>query len=178
MKFRTRKQHFPEWFPCHPLRSRAVLASAGMNCPCGLGKPLDACCGPIHAGKRAETAEQLMRARYSAFALGRADFIAATGHAGDREELESELARTQWLRLKVGAVEAGGPSDAEGHVTFTATSVQDGRFHLLTERSRFLRQEDRWSYVDGDARYERLAVGRNEPCPCGSGEKSKACHGR
>lgn len=119
-----------------------------------------------------------MRARYSAFALGRADFIDVTGPTGDRAGLDSALARTQWLRLKVGAVEGGGPSDAEGHVTFTATSVQDGRFQLLTERSRFLRHEDGWRYMDGDARYEKLAVGRNEPCPCGSGRKSKACHGR
>jgi SEC-C motif-containing protein len=145
-------------------------------CPCGTGRTLAECCGPAHAGGAIATAEALMRARYSAFALGDADFILRTGPGGDRAQLEAHLARTRWVGLRVLATEKGGPADAAGEVEFAATFAEGGRFAEIKERSRFERRGGVWHYVGGDPVFERLEVGRNDRCPCGSGKKAKACH--
>ena len=58
---------------------------ANRRCPCGTGLPYDECCGPLHAGATpAATAEQLMRSRYSAFAVGDAAYLLATWHPSTR----------------------------------------------------------------------------------------------
>jgi SEC-C motif-containing protein len=62
-------------------------------------------------------------------------------------------------------------------VEFTARFVEAGALVALSERSRFVRVEGRWRYVEGEARTQRQKLGRNEPCPCGSGRKLKQCHG-
>ncbi len=41
------------------------------QCPCGSGRALDACCGPIIEGAPAPSPEAMMRSRYSAYALGK-----------------------------------------------------------------------------------------------------------
>ena len=49
----------------------------------------------------------------------------------------------------------------------------------LLESNRPPAQIMRW-YVIEDAKWKAEAdkIGRNEPCPCGSGRKTKHCHGR
>ncbi|WP_406689893.1 YchJ family protein [Saccharopolyspora sp. ID03-671] len=120
-------------------------------CPCGLGEPYSACCGPLHAGERdAATAEQLMRSRYSAFAVGDADYLLRTWHPKTRPaELDLDPAQ-RWLRLEIVSRTGGGPFDAEGTVDFIARYRHDGRTHVLSERSRFTRTAKTWLYVDGD----------------------------
>src|SRR5262249_12900002 len=53
-------------------------------CPCGLGEDYDSCCGRLHAGTPAPTAESLMRSRYSAFAVGDAGYLLRTWHPSAR----------------------------------------------------------------------------------------------
>ncbi|WP_345712064.1 YchJ family protein [Kineococcus glutinatus] len=122
-------------------------------CPCGLGERYGACCGRLHRGEgRAATAEQLMRSRYSAFAVVDAAHLLRTWHPGTRPahlELDPDL---RWLRLDVLAVERGGFLDAEGVVEFRAVSRGPGGRGVLHERSRFTREEGRWVYLDGDVR--------------------------
>jgi SEC-C motif-containing protein len=117
-----------------------------------------------------------MRARYSAFALGKIDFLLATGPAEAREELSAQAASTRWLQLHITSTDAGTPRDLVGTVSFEATFAQGGKLGRLVERSRFARESSGWRYVDGDAHVLPVEAGRNDLCPCGSGKKFKHCH--
>lgn len=90
-----------------------------------------------------------MRSRYSAFALGLGDYLLGSWHPSTRPaslELDDDV---RWLRLVVESVERGGPFDDAGTVTFTAIGRgPEGRF-TQRERSTFVRENGRWSYVDG-----------------------------
>jgi len=124
---------------------------APTRCPCQSGLPYAECCGPLHRGERAApTAEALMRSRYSAFAVGDADYLRATWHPSTRPaELDLDPA-TRWVRLDVLATSAGGPFDTAGTVEFRATYRDPGEAPgSLHEVSRFVREDGRWSYVDG-----------------------------
>ncbi len=157
------------------------------TCPCGSGKALDACCGPLLAGALAPTAEALMRSRYSAYALGNIAYVAAT-HAPEAMEgfdqaASEEMARkVKWKGLTIEATEGGGEGDETGTVTFSARFSMGGQDQMHREISRFRKEDGRWLYVDGDTnppveqrRVEK--IGRNDPCPCGSGKKYKKCCG-
>lgn len=119
-------------------------------CPCGRGESYGACCGPLHAGEPAPTAERLMRSRYAAFALGLVDYLERSWDASTRpSDLEIDPDVT-WRRLLIERAEAGSPFDREGYVTFTAIGrTPEGRFEQR-ERSRFVRDAGgRWVYIDG-----------------------------
>ncbi len=119
-------------------------------CPCGSARPYPACCGRfIEDGDVAETAEQLMRSRYSAYALGKVHWLRATWAPETCPvDLESEPP-LQWIGLRIVSTEAGSPADDRGFVTFIARYRIGGRAHRLHERSRFQRRDGRWVYVDG-----------------------------
>ena len=120
-------------------------------CPCGSGQPLAACCGPLHLGQRAATtAEALMRSRYSAYTLGLTGYLLATWHPSTRPA-ELDLAAPpipRWIGLTVREQRSTGPDSAE--VEFVARYRIGGRAQRLHERSRFVREDGRWYYVDGD----------------------------
>jgi SEC-C motif-containing protein len=134
-----------------------MTAVAGAPCPCGRldarGKPLAfaACCGRYiadFAHTPAPDAESLMRSRYSAFVRENAAYLLATWHPGRRPaELTFEPA-AKWLGLEVRSARA--VDDAHAEVEFVARSRTAGRAHRLHERSRFVREDGRWYYVDGD----------------------------
>lgn len=124
-------------------------------CPCTSKKPYDRCCGPFHAGQALpETAELLMRSRFSAYALGKVDYLIATRPAArradeDRGELLRYCKSVQPVGLKIVARELGGPGDDTGLVTFHASLQINGRRSLHIETSAFAREDGRWVYVDG-----------------------------
>ncbi|RQP12695.1 MAG: hypothetical protein EAS51_02035 [Microbacteriaceae bacterium] len=119
-------------------------------CPCGSGRAYGRCCGPIHAGAPAPTAEALMRSRFSAFALGDAAYLTRSWHPSTRPgELELD-ADVVWRRLQIVDTVAGGPDDADGVVEFRASYRSPDGAGLLHERSRFARVDGRWTYLDGD----------------------------
>ena len=134
------------------------------RCPCGSGDTYAACCGRFHAGLgsggaetvvHAPTAEALMRSRYSAFAIGGprlAEYLLATWHPSTRPPALELDGSTRWRRLDVVRTTAGGPFDTHGTVDFAAhyIDVPDGRRGVLREHSRFVREEGRWYYLDGD----------------------------
>jgi SEC-C motif domain protein len=149
-------------------------------CPCGTSS-YAACCGPRHSGSRpAETAEALMRSRYSAYALGLGDYLVATNERparpGESAELTTWGRSVAWVGLRVEAVEAGGVEDDGGFVRFSARFLEAGALVTLTERSRFSRVNGAWKYVEGTSEVRRVKLERNAPCPCGSGRKAKQCH--
>ena len=130
--------------------------NASPACPCGgipKGARYAACCQPYIAGlDAAPTAERLMRSRYSAYALGHAEYVLATWHPNTRP---ADLAlpapgtphATRWIRLAVHS--HAQLTATESQVTFTATYREDGRAHRMEECSRFVLEEGRWFYVDG-----------------------------
>jgi len=119
-------------------------------CPCGSGLGYDACCGPIHGGAAALTAEALMRSRFSAFALGLAPYLLASWHPSSRPASLDLEPDTEWRRLQLIDVVAGGPDDSEGVVEFRASYRSPAGAEVLHERSRFTRHDGRWVYLDGD----------------------------
>jgi SEC-C motif-containing protein len=119
----------------------------GTTCPCGLGDDYDACCGRLHAGAPALTAESLMRSRYSAFAVGDATYLLRTWHRSTRPKTLTLDPGIQWTRLAVLETQDGGLHDAVGMVRFRAIYMQDGRRGVLDETSRFVRQDKLWTYV-------------------------------
>jgi SEC-C motif-containing protein len=124
-------------------------------CPCTSKKPYDRCCGPFHAGAAVpETAELLMRSRFSAYALGKADYLIATRPEAkraeeNREELANYCKSVQAVGLKIISKEKGGKGDDTGIVTFHASLQANGRRTLHIETSTFIRENGRWVYVDG-----------------------------
>ncbi|MGC3964201.1 MAG: YchJ family metal-binding protein [Rhodocyclaceae bacterium] len=122
--------------------------SAQSPCPCGSGRTYARCCGPIHQGEAATTAEALMRSRYSAYALGLTDYVAATWHASTRPTDIAPDNTVKWIGLKVvRAPQAEGNASV---VEFIARYKIDGRAYRMHEISRFVREDGRWFYVDGD----------------------------
>jgi SEC-C motif-containing protein len=119
----------------------------GLACPCGLGDDYDSCCGRLHAGAAATTAEQLMRSRYSAFAVGDAKYLLRTWHPAGRPRTLELDPGCQWTRLAVLETHDGGMFDTTGTVSFRALYVLDGQRHVLTETSRFVREGKRWVYL-------------------------------
>jgi SEC-C motif-containing protein len=159
-------------------------------CPCGSSKAFDDCCGPLLSGERpALTAEALLRSRYTAFTRHDIDYIERTIHPEGLEDFDRAAASrwatgSEWLGLEVLAVDAGGTEDDEGEVEFVARFVQDGKETSHHEVATFARHEGAWCFLDGHhpgvKTFVREApkVGRNDPCPCGSGKKHKKCCGR
>ena len=121
------------------------------TCPCGSGRTLSDCCGPfIDGAATPQTAEQLMRSRYTAYTLARADYLHATWHPTTRRGELGLDEPVRWLGLKILRSEQGGPNDDRGLVEFVARYKVDGRAHRLHEVSRFQRRDGRWLYVDGE----------------------------
>jgi len=120
-------------------------------CPCGTGTPYSGCCGSFIEGTATpETAEALMRSRYTAYVLGRADYLQATWHPTTRKsdlDLDSPVT---WLGLKVVSTRDGNSTDKQGWVEFIARYKIGGRAHRLHEISRFVRRDGFWVYVSGE----------------------------
>jgi len=127
------------------------LPDPAIACPCGLPVPYAACCGRWHDGPQqgqAPTPALLMRSRYSAFVRGRVDYLLSSWHASTRPaslELDPGL---RWLGLELRREASTGADTAL--VEFVARSKQGGRAHRLHETSRFVREQGRWFYLDGD----------------------------
>lgn len=154
------------------------------GCPCGSAVEFDQCCGPILAGVAAKTPEALMRSRYSAYVLGKMDHIDRT-HAPEiradfnRAEAERMAREIEWLGLQV--IDSGESGD-RGTVEFSIRFRRDGQELTQHEVSTFRRSDGHWLYVDGKVSANApprqvVKIGRNDPCPCGSGRKHKKCCG-
>lgn len=122
-------------------------------CPCGSRLHYAGCCGRLHDGFVADSAEALMRSRYSAYALGRVDYLLATWHPRTRPPRDALIPNpaTRWLGLTIRRHEVTGPDCAI--VEFIARSKTGGASAMrLHETSRFEREGGIWRYVDGDVR--------------------------
>jgi SEC-C motif domain protein len=119
-----------------------------VRCPCLSGLSYDECCGRLHRGDtRAITAEQLMRSRFSAFAVGRADYVLETWHPSTRPSELTLDDDVRWYRLDVHDTIAGGLMDTRGEVRFTAHYRSPDGPGRLDEHSTFERVDGAWMYV-------------------------------
>ena len=124
-----------------------MVGMDGLACPCGLGEDYESCCGRLHAGAAAPTADLLMRSRFSAFAVGDAGYLLRSWHSSSRPpDLRLDPA-LRWIRLAVLETRDGGLFDTTGIVRFRAIYTRDGQRGVLAETSRFLREDSRWTYV-------------------------------
>ena len=119
------------------------------ECPCGSGAAYHSCCGPLHDGRAATTAEALMRSRYSAYATGNLDHVFRTWHPKTRPSDVSPVADVAFVGLEVLDIVAGGPDDDIGVVEFRARIRGPEGVSDFHERSRFSRRAGQWMYVDG-----------------------------
>ncbi len=129
-----------------------------------------------------------MRARYTAFTLGDIEFIMGTHHPTtvktvDRDHTENWARNSVWQGLEILGTRGGGPGDSEGTVEFVARFSHEDEHQEHHELAHFVRHGGEWIYRDGKmrkgepVRREEPKVGRNDPCPCGSGKKFKKCCG-
>lgn len=171
-----------------------------MNCPCGSSNTYETCCGPFISGQKLpETAEKLMRSRYTAYTRADVEYIKKTmvpEARKDFDEIETKkwAVESKWKGLKIQDTKLGGPGDTSGLVEFTATYEKDGNGIDHHEVSQFRKTNDgKWLFVDGEAHThkegeghhdqpkpvtvvrDRPKIGRNDPCHCGSGKKFKKC---
>ena len=119
-----------------------------IQCPCGLGVYAE-CCQPLHTGvQQAQTAAQLMRSRYSAFATGAADYLVNTTHISKRrfhnkKDILAWSQANKWLKLEVLA-------STENTVTFKAYYLDENlKAQVHYEHSTFKLENGKWFYVDG-----------------------------
>jgi len=152
-------------------------------CPCGTGKTFAECCDPILTQKRpAETAEQLMRSRFTAHVAHDWAHLHRTHLPTSREPYVAgeEPQATDWTRLVIHAHEPGPRPDL-AYVDFTAYFREGEKEQALLEKAEFQRVDGAWLYTravrQGPAPLKSVQakVGRNDPCPCGSGKKYKQC---
>ena len=90
-----------------------------------------------------------MRSRYSAFVLQQADYLRATWHVSTRPDSLDFEPHVRWLGLEVRCHQVTGPDPAE--VEFVARYRSGGKATRLHEKSRFVCENGRWLYVDGDS---------------------------
>ncbi len=157
--------------------------SPASPCPCGSGQTFGQCCAPIIDQQRpAASAEQLMRSRFSAHFIGDYRHLHRTYlETSRRPFVEEDLSagELQWSRLVVHTHEPGPRADT-AFVDFTAYFRDGDQEHPLHEKSEFQRIDGQWFYTKsvrtGPAPVKASPkVGRNDPCPCGSGKKHKHC---
>jgi SEC-C motif-containing protein len=136
-----------------------------------------ACCQPILENhRRAETAEALMRSRYTAFVQRHEPHILASWHQRTRPKaLNFDDHPVVWLGLEIHESLAGTAADSEGTVEFTTFYLENSQLCSLREKSRFLKEDGLWFYLRGECSINKEKVERNRPCPCGSGKKFKKC---
>lgn len=130
-------------------------ASDGLSpCPCKSRGTYTACCQPFHLGTaKPETAEQLMRSRYSAFFFRLVGYLLETTHPDTRHRnlkthLEATIHEATWTHLTILGSSNGGPTDKTGKVRFIAEYFENGGHHELHEHSRFKRHKGAWKYLD------------------------------
>jgi SEC-C motif domain protein len=156
-------------------------------CPCGSQKPYAECCEPLLLNiSFASTAEQLMRARYTAYVKNAIQFVLDTTLQEKRKECDEKAIRdwslnSQWHKLEIISTSNGGPEHIEGTVEFIAHFTEYGVLKNLHEKGLFKKINGQWFYVDGEIQKSKpfiradVKISRNDPCLCGSGKKYKKC---
>ena len=124
------------------------------ECPCNSSMPYTSCCMPFHKGKeKPETAEQLMRSRYTAYYLALVDYLVTTTHPNKlqpnyKHQLEITKNDTDWKSLEILSTSMGTKTDKIGKVRFIARYIMNGKQGEMEEHSRFRKYKGNWVYFD------------------------------
>jgi len=127
---------------------------ADAPCPCGSGAPPDLCCGPYLRGDAVpQTAEALMRSRYTAYVREDIAYLKATLWPRYQPSFDGPgtarwAAESHWTGLKVLETDKGREDDRDGTVLFEARYLAGGNLTVHREKSRFRRKAGRWYYVE------------------------------
>ena len=174
-----------------------------MQCYCQSQKSFHECCEPLLKGERkARTAEELMRSRYTAYATAQIDYIQKTLAPESQKNFDRASSlkwaqESEWLGLEILKTQKGEESDSKGTVEFLCRYKTEGETLEHHEVSEFKKNKNGdWVFVDGHSHThkegeghqhhhpkvetlvrEEPKIGRNDPCPCGSGKKYKKCCG-
>ena len=146
------------------------------NCPCGLAS-YAMCCQPLHLGvEQAQTAQQLMRSRYSAFALEQIDYLVATTALGQQSALDQAAIAAwskanQWSGLEIVSHNEQ-LSKQHAQVEFKAHYHDGTQARTHHELSHFVQHAGQWYFLDPTTE-QQWAM--KQPCICGSGKKFKHC---
>ncbi len=133
----------------HPPRTRDQSL-----CPCKSREIYGLCCGPFHSRKAfPETAEQLLRSRYSAYFFRLADYLVDTTHPDVKtpdlkEDLQDGIKLPKWIFLTILSTSKGQIGDKVGKVEFEANYYLDGGLKKVQQCSRFRRFKGLWKYLD------------------------------
>lgn len=146
-KQEVRKTHFN-------LEAKTNANREGVVCACGSKKSYRSCCEPIHKEmSKALLPVDLMKSRYTAYTLGAIDYLMESHHTttrplSEKKEILAWSQNVKWLQLEI--VAAPKPTDKEGFVTFKAFFLEDGKQQVIFEKSRFVKENNHWSYIDGE----------------------------
>jgi SEC-C motif-containing protein len=130
-----------------------------------------------------------MRARYSAYAVKKIKFLKTSAGPEVQAEFDEEACTkwaeaSSWNGLEIVGTDRGGENDDEGYVEFIAHYAANGNAVEHHEHSYFKKLNGEWKFIDGEIESgvpyvrEEPKIGRNDPCPCGSGKKYKKCCGK
>ena len=131
-------------------------------CPCTSGLAYAECCKPYISGTRQPPSQR---------------------HDYDEAGAERWARESEWEQLEILGVDDDAADPDRGNVEFRAHYRRRGEKLVHHERAEFRRSGDRWYFYDGrmvgigQVRRDTPKVGRNDPCPCGSGRKYKKCCG-
>lgn len=126
-------------------------------CPCGSTKKYKKCCKTFHDNiSIPKTALELMKSRYCAYAVSNANYIISTSHEKNidfstdlnswQKDILSFCTNTKFEKLEIIDFIEG---EFESYVTFKAYLFQNNQDVSFVEKSRFLKENDKWFYVDG-----------------------------
>ncbi len=124
-----------------------------MTCYCGNKKTYTECCEVFHLNKgNTETAQQLMRSRYSAFVLANGDYLMQTHHCvtrpiKDKKATVKWAESVEWIKLEVLETINGLENDKEGTVTFNAYFYENGNIEVIHEKSAFVKENNLWFFL-------------------------------
>ncbi len=127
-----------------------------MKCSCNSNLEFSVCCEPLlKSKKKAETAEQLMRSRYSAYVNADINYILNTHHKStrptkDRKNILNWTKSVQWVKLEIIKTEKGMQNDNVGYVEFKAFFMEKGKLECIHENSRFIKENGLWFYISGE----------------------------
>ena len=136
--------------PCEQGELRSERGQPGLS-----GKLFNNCCERFLNGSAiATTPKQLMRSRYTAYALGNyGEYLLATWLPETSKGLTAASLSEKsldWIKLEI--LNSHQKGDA-GKVEFKAYyKTDDGELSILHEISSFRRIDRRWYYVEGDVK--------------------------
>jgi SEC-C motif-containing protein len=127
-----------------------------MNCYCCSDKEFEDCCQPFISGAaKPATAEELMRSRFSAYAIGAGEYLLRSTHPSmrkfyDLNEIERWAKSNEWQRLEIVSKTGGEARDRKGTVEFKAYFLDENdQPQIHHERSNFQKELGKWFFFDG-----------------------------